>query len=288
MFSTSGDIQYIGGYSVHRGLFSTSGGYHEYIGGISWVHRGRFSTLGDTLSTWEGYHEYIGGISWYLWGSKLLKTFQLLLKTPMYWTSPDVLMISPDVLNSIPPHASREPPHMHLESPPQCNEHPPMYSWYPSMYWTPPDAFMISPECTHGIPPMYWTSPDVLNTHYTGCNRGCNSHYQSIMWVWSDFQAHFNAHFQQLWSSLWSNTRLTILAIYGLYYCKKRYLNSLQVYSPAFTETQVWFFQNICSVIRNSTDSILCLSFLGDDKVENNCTFWGFVKKNLTSCTIIT
>ena len=28
-------VQYIGGCSVHRGVFSTSGGYHEYIGGIS-------------------------------------------------------------------------------------------------------------------------------------------------------------------------------------------------------------------------------------------------------------
>ena len=33
--STSGDVQYIGGCSVHRGdTMSTSGGYHEYIGGI--------------------------------------------------------------------------------------------------------------------------------------------------------------------------------------------------------------------------------------------------------------
>ena len=28
-------VQYIGECSVHRGMFSTSGGYHEYIGGIS-------------------------------------------------------------------------------------------------------------------------------------------------------------------------------------------------------------------------------------------------------------
>ena len=43
MFSTSGDVQYIGGCSVHQGdTMSTSGGYHEYIG---------------------GYHEYIGGCS---------------------------------------------------------------------------------------------------------------------------------------------------------------------------------------------------------------------------------
>ena len=35
---------------------STSGGYHEYIGGCS-VHRGVFSTS-------EGYHEYIGGVQY--------------------------------------------------------------------------------------------------------------------------------------------------------------------------------------------------------------------------------
>ena len=37
---------------------STSGGYHEYIGGISWVHRG------DIMGTSGGYHGYIEGISW--------------------------------------------------------------------------------------------------------------------------------------------------------------------------------------------------------------------------------
>ena len=42
--------------SVHRGVFSTSGGFHEYIGGCS-VHRR------DSMSTSEGFHEYIGGIS---------------------------------------------------------------------------------------------------------------------------------------------------------------------------------------------------------------------------------
>ena len=35
------------------GVFSTSEGYHKYIGGCS-VHRR------DTMSTSEGYHEYIG------------------------------------------------------------------------------------------------------------------------------------------------------------------------------------------------------------------------------------
>ena len=38
------------------GVFSTSEGYHEYIGRCS-VHRR------DTMSTSGGYHEYIGGYS---------------------------------------------------------------------------------------------------------------------------------------------------------------------------------------------------------------------------------
>ena len=46
--STSGAVQYIGGYH------DECGGYHEYIGGCS-VHRR------DTMSTSGGYHEYIGG-----------------------------------------------------------------------------------------------------------------------------------------------------------------------------------------------------------------------------------
>ena len=65
------------------GVFSTSEGYHEYIGECS-VHRrdtmstsrnimihvgdtmstsGMFSTLGGYHEYIEGYHEYIGGIS---------------------------------------------------------------------------------------------------------------------------------------------------------------------------------------------------------------------------------
>ena len=43
---------------------STSGGYHEYIGGIPSVLRGdTISTSGDIMSTSGGYHEYIGGCS---------------------------------------------------------------------------------------------------------------------------------------------------------------------------------------------------------------------------------
>ena len=42
LMSTSGDVQCI------RDTMSTSGGYHEYIGGCS-VHRGMFSTLGFSI-----------------------------------------------------------------------------------------------------------------------------------------------------------------------------------------------------------------------------------------------
>ena len=55
--STSGGYhEYIGGCSDWGDIMMNVGGYHEYIGGCS-VHRR------DTMSTSGGYHEYIGGIS---------------------------------------------------------------------------------------------------------------------------------------------------------------------------------------------------------------------------------
>ena len=50
-------VQYIGGCSVHRGVFSTSGGCHKYIG--------------DSMSTLGGYHEYIRGRSVH-WGDVMM------------------------------------------------------------------------------------------------------------------------------------------------------------------------------------------------------------------------
>ena len=62
MFSTSGGVRYIGGCSVHRGdTMSTSGGYHEYIGGIHEYIGGCSVHRGDTMST-SGGVQYIGGI----------------------------------------------------------------------------------------------------------------------------------------------------------------------------------------------------------------------------------
>ena len=181
MFSTSGGIQYIGEYIegyheyiegclVHRrdimmhwgGNYDACGRYQEYIRGC-WLDT--MSTAGDIMST-SGDVQYIGRISWCMWGSKLIKSFKFLLKTPMYWTSPmyswyppmywtspDILMISPNVLNTS--RCTHDIPRCTHDIP-QCTEHP--------------RVLMISPRCTHGIPrctddvplfsltpPMYWT-----------------------------------------------------------------------------------------------------------------------------------
>ena len=142
MFSTSGGVQYIGGCSVHRGdIMSTSGGV-QYIGGIPWVHWGMFSTSEVYHEYIGGYHEYIGGISWVHRGMFSTSEFSIEIERilsscsptcimislrctehpptyswypPMYWTSPDVLMVSPTFIMISP----------------RCTEHPPMYSWYP-------------------------------------------------------------------------------------------------------------------------------------------------------------
>ena len=142
-----GDVQYIGGYHDECGGTMSTSGDVQYIGGIPWVHRG------DIMST-SGDVQYIGGISWYMWGSNLIKSFQFLLKTPMHWTSPSVLMISPRCTHDIPRCTHGFP---------RCTEHPPMYSWYPpTCIMIPPDVLNI-PRCTHDIPPMHsWYPPDVL------------------------------------------------------------------------------------------------------------------------------
>ena len=67
MFSTLGDVQYIGGCSVHRGdIKSTSGGYQEYIGGISRVHRGDIMSTSGDVQYIGGYHDECGGYHEYI------------------------------------------------------------------------------------------------------------------------------------------------------------------------------------------------------------------------------
>ena len=126
-------VQYIGGCSVHQGdTMSTSGGYHQYIEGISSVHRGMFSTLGgimmhvgDTMSTSGGYHEYIGGCSVH-WRMFSTSGFSIEIERFLQTCSPTCIMISSRCTHGIPL----------------------MYSWYP------PDVLMISPRCTEH-PTMY-------------------------------------------------------------------------------------------------------------------------------------
>ena len=105
--STSGDTMSTSGIPwVHRG--------------ISWVHRGIMSTSGGI--------QYVGvfNINWETFVTLLPHMHHDIL--PMYWTSPNVLMISPRCTHGISP----------------------MYSWYA------PDVLMVSPRCTEH-PPMYWT-----------------------------------------------------------------------------------------------------------------------------------
>ena len=54
IFSTSGEVQYMGDIMSTSGHAQYIRGYHYECGGIPCVHRGMFSTS-------EKYHEYIGG-----------------------------------------------------------------------------------------------------------------------------------------------------------------------------------------------------------------------------------
>ena len=140
------------------------------------------STSGDILST-SGDAQCIGG-TWFMWGSKLIKAFDLYWKPRcpehplMYsWYPPTCIMISPRCTHDIPPMYSWYLPDA-LNIPrrthdiPRCTYgispdvlmvFPPMHLWYSPMYlWYPPDVLNI-PRCTHVIPPMSYDIPDVLN-----------------------------------------------------------------------------------------------------------------------------
>ena len=67
MFSTSGDVQHIGGCSVHSGYHEYIGGYHEYIGRCL-VHRGDIMGTSWMFSTSRGYHDACGGYHVYIGG----------------------------------------------------------------------------------------------------------------------------------------------------------------------------------------------------------------------------
>ena len=110
MFSTLGDIQYIGGY--HEFI----GGYHEYIelfrtsGDIMMRVGDIMMRVGDIMSTSGdsqyigGYHEYIRGISRVHQG--------------MFSTSRDIMIHVGEKVGENP----------NVLDIPQCTKHPPMYS----------------------------------------------------------------------------------------------------------------------------------------------------------------
>ena len=84
IFSTSGDVQYMGGYHEYIGHVQYIRGYHYECGEIPCVHRR------NTIVHQGEYHEYIGGCSVHQRdimmhvGEQHDKSFPFLLKTLMY------------------------------------------------------------------------------------------------------------------------------------------------------------------------------------------------------------
>ena len=190
---------------------STSGGYHDYIGGCS-VHRGAIMMhVGDTMSTSQGYHEYIGRISWVHWGVFSTSGFSIEIERFLLTCSPTCIMISP-----------------------RCTEHPPMYSWYPPPLPPPPpdvlNTLMYSwyPSMYSLYPPMYWTPPDVLNiprcTEHTlyrvSIRVFCNK-----LWLWHPPNSPRSINLQAItirtWCiRAWACPSLCMKNLSGLNYCK--------------------------------------------------------------------
>ena len=134
-------VQYIGGYSVHRGcsvhwgnIMSTSGMLSTSEGTVPWVH-------------WGGGIPWIHwGISWWMWGIPWVHW-------GMFSTSGDIMRALGDIMSTL--GFSIEIERIYQVAPPHA-------SWYPS------DVVNI-PQCTHDIPqvlniprcteypPIYWT-----------------------------------------------------------------------------------------------------------------------------------
>ena len=188
MFSTSGDVQYIGRRSMHRRMFNASGGV-QYIGGIPWVHRGdSMSTSGDIMNTSGGvqyiggYHDACGAISWCMWGDIMIHVggyheyiggISWVHRGDIMSTSGgyheyiggcsvdqgDIMMhvgeqVGKNLSISIEnPHVLMVSPHMHHDIPLMYSWYPPDVSWYPpDVLMVSPDVLMVSPRCTHDIP----------------------------------------------------------------------------------------------------------------------------------------
>ena len=163
------------------GVLNTSEGTMSAWGrGISWIHWGMFSTLGDimmhvgdTMRTLRDV-QYIG-ISWVHWGD-IMSTLGVSIEIErIYQVSPPNASWYPsDVLNI--PQCTHD---IYIPPPPQCTngiqpwctEHLPMCTWYPPTFIMISPDVLNMPQCAHDIPPctehplMYWISPNLLNTH---------------------------------------------------------------------------------------------------------------------------
>ena len=92
---------------------------HEYIGGCS-VHWGMFSTSGFSIEI-ERFLPICSPTC------NMISPDVLMISPDVLMISPDVLMLSPDVLNI--PRCTRDIPHMHHDIPRSTeNPLPPMYS----------------------------------------------------------------------------------------------------------------------------------------------------------------
>ena len=133
----------------------------QYIGGCTVHRRDTMSTLGDIMvHVGKQIHksldlywkprctEHSLMYSWYPPICIMTSPHMHHGILPMYWTSPNVLMITPPMYWTS-PNVLMVPPHMHYGNLP--------------MYWTFPDVLIISPNMHYDIPPMYWTSLHVLN-----------------------------------------------------------------------------------------------------------------------------
>ena len=91
------------------------------------------------------------------------------METPVYWTSPSVLMISPYTHHGIPSVLMVSPSVLNT---PRCTQNIP-HTHHVIPHCTHGIPYCIENiRCAHDIPPVYWTPPCVLHSHYAGWKLG--------------------------------------------------------------------------------------------------------------------
>ena len=83
--------------SVHRGMLSTSGRYHEYTGGVQYIG-GYHDACGGYHDACGGYHDACGGYHGYIrgcsvhWGDPSVHRGDIMSTLGMFSTSGDIMM----------------------------------------------------------------------------------------------------------------------------------------------------------------------------------------------------